>query len=78
MLTKRLIPLIFTGAMAIGTGYAADIIVKERPPRLSSKAVAGLPAKATCGFPAITAGTEITIPGKKAAGIDRHTRMRAG
>jgi hypothetical protein len=33
MLAKRLIGLLFIGGMAIGSTYAAEIIVKTRPPR---------------------------------------------
>jgi len=33
MLAKRLLGLMFVGALAIGSASAADIIVKERPPK---------------------------------------------
>jgi len=45
MFTKKLIPLIFTGAMAIGTGYAADIVVKERPPKVIVESRGRAPGK---------------------------------
>ena len=51
MLTKRLIPLIFTGAMAIGTGYAADIIVKERPPKVIVESRGRAPGKGYVWIP---------------------------
>jgi WXXGXW repeat (2 copies) len=34
MLAKRLLGLMFVGVMSIGSSYAADIIVKERPPKV--------------------------------------------
>ena len=33
MLPKNLIGLFFAGALAVGSSYGAEIIVKERPPR---------------------------------------------
>jgi len=33
MLAKKLIGLVFVGAMAVGSSYAADIVVKEAPPK---------------------------------------------
>ena len=34
MLAKRFLGLIFVGALAAASGYAADIVVKERPPKI--------------------------------------------
>lgn len=34
MFGQKIIPLIFFGAMAVGSGYAAEIVVKERPPKV--------------------------------------------
>jgi hypothetical protein len=45
MLTKRFLGLLFAGALAVGSAAAADIVVKERPPKAIVEVRAHAPGK---------------------------------
>jgi hypothetical protein len=45
MLAKKLLGLVFIGALAAGSSYAAEIVVKERPPRAVSERRGRAPGK---------------------------------
>jgi len=81
MFAKKLIPLIFTGAIAIGTSYAADIVVKERPPKVIVESRGRAPGKGYVWVPGYhrwDGGRYVWVPGAYAAPPRPHARWVPG
>ena len=78
MILKRLIGLVFAGALAFSAA-AAEIVVRIAPPRMSwSRGGRRRPAATMCGFPGTTVGTATLTSGPREGGNSLHGRMPTG
>ena len=78
MFAKRMLGLMFVGALAVGSATAAEIVVKERPPKAVVEVRGHAPGTGTFGCQDIIAGTAAITSGRRDAGIGHPTSTHDG
>jgi len=77
MVSKRLIGLVFAGALALSP-LAAEVVVRIAPPHVVVEDRGRPPSPNMCGFPGTIGGMATLTPGPREGGNSLHGRMPVG